>query len=358
MNGSGIKSILSSILIISILFAAAGCGKGPAAANDVFSVEEPDNDSTVIGFSQLGAESDYRSANSESIKNVFIRSMGYTLLFQDGQQKQSNQISAIRKFIQSDVDYILLSPVTESGWDTVLMEAKDADIPVILVDRTVEVEDDDLYLCHVGSDFFLEAQKACEWLKAYTDSIGMESGDVHIVDLQGTLGSSAQIGRTLGLKMAAAKYGWDVKEEVVADFTQAKGREVMRQLYSKYKDINVVYCENDNEALGAIEAIESAGRRAGSDINNRNILKRSIMVMSFDGVSPEAIDMVKQDKISCIVECNPDLGPYVRDIIDKYEEGEYPPRDIYVDEKIYSSSDRVKSVSVNDVFYDVTVLEE
>ena len=357
MKGSGIRRILSILLILSII-AATGCGNRPVAATDVLSVEEPDAGNTIIGFSQLGAESDYRSANSESIKNVFIRSMGYTLMFEDGQQKQSNQIRAIRKFIQSDADYILLSPVTETGWDTVLMEAKDAGIPVILVDRTVEVESDDLYLCHVGSDFYLEAQKACEWLKAYIDAIGMKDEDVHIVDLQGTLGSSAQIGRTLGLKMAAAKYGWDLKAAVTADFTQAKGREVMKQLYTKYKDINVVYCENDNEALGAIEAIEAAGRHPGSDINNRNVLKRSIMVMSFDGVSQAAIDMVKEDKISCIVECNPDLGPDVKNIIKDYESGVIPPKDIYVDEKIYSSNGRVESVSVNGVDYEVTVLKK
>ena len=335
-----------SILLILSIIAATGCGNRPVAATDVLSVEEPDAGNTIIGFSQLGAESDYRSANSESIKNVFIRSMGYTLMFEDGQQKQSNQIRAIRKFIQSDADYILLSPVTETGWDTVLMEAKDAGIPVILVDRTVEVESDDLYLCHVGSDFYLEAQKACEWLKAYIDAIGMKDEDVHIVDLQGTLGSSAQIGRTLGLKMAAAKYGWDLKAAVAADFTQAKGREVMKQLYTKYKDINVVYCENDNEAIGAIDAIEAAGLKVGN-----NIKRGEIMVVSFDGVNEKALQYAREGKISCIAECNPHHGPRVEALIKSLESGITPDKYNYVDEKIYSSVPEVKSITVDGTEY-------
>ena len=237
-------------------------------------------DSIVVGFSQLGAESDWRSANTVSMKETLSKDNGIELIFEDGQQKQSNQITAIRSFIQQGVDYIVLAPVTETGWDSVLDEASDANIPVIIVDRMIKIDNEDHFSCYVGSDFLLEGRKACEWLHQYATANYIRPADLHIVDIQGTIGSSAQIGRTKGLEEAADKYGWDVREMRTGDFTQAKGREVMAQMLRQYNNINVVYCENDNEALGAIEAIEAAGKHAGSDIKNGDIL-----IISFDGIN-------------------------------------------------------------------------
>ena len=312
-----LKRLLVSLISVSLLFLAPGCAKKSIDTTELSQSDSLENgDLTVIGFSQLGAESDWRSANTQSMKETFTEENGYRLIFEDGQQKQANQIMAIRKFIQQDVDYIVLAPVTETGWDTVLREAKDAGIPVIIVDRMVDVDDDSLYECWVGSDFKLEGLKVCTWLSEYCKKKHIDPSTLRIVDLQGNLGATAQIGRTIGLSESARKYGWSVLEYVPADFTQTKGREVMSNLLEKYNNINVVYCENDNEALGAIEAIEAAGRKAGSDIKNGEI-----MVLSFDGVNEEARKYVTENKISCIAECNPHHGPRGKGIIEKLKSG-------------------------------------
>ena len=230
------------LLLSMLVFAGCESRRFAETKNSTTNVpsEEIESNSIEVGFSQLGAESDWRSANTESMKEALSVQNGYTLVFKDGQQKQSNQITAVRTFIQQDVDYIVLAPVTESGWDSVLEEAKEAGIPVILVDRLVDVSDKSLYQCWVGSDFELEAKKVCEWLNQYAAARGIDSKDLHIVDLQGTLGSTAQIGRTLGLEETAEKYGWDIVAQEEADFTQARGREVMASMIRAYDNINVV----------------------------------------------------------------------------------------------------------------------
>ena len=284
------------VAVFSVLLSAftltTGCGNTTTAATSQ-DTESQDNKQIVIGFSQLGAESDWRSANTESMKSTFTADRGYKLLIEDGQQQQANQIMAIRKFIQQDVDYIVLAPVTETGWETVLEEARSANIPVIVIDRQVAVSDPTLFNSWVGSDFELEAKKATAWLHQYAVAKGIAEDSLHIVNIQGTIGASAQIGRTKGLQDAVVTYGWNLLAEVPGEFTQAKGKEAMSTLLKQYDDINVVYCENDNEAFGAIEAIEDAGYHVGSDI-----AAGDIMVMSFDGVNKEVLSYLLQDKIS------------------------------------------------------------
>ena len=348
------KKSLAIIIILILCILAISCGGSFSSKEEAVNVEETVSDEyIVVGFSQLGAESDWRSANTESMKSAFTTENGYTLIFEDGQQKQTNQITAIRTFIQQEVDYIVLAPVTETGWDTVLQEAKDAGIPVIIVDRMVDVSDDSLFTCWVGSDFELEGKKMAEWLKQYTLKEKIEPSDIHIVNIQGTIGASAQIGRTKGLADAATENGWDLMAEVTGDFTQAKGKEVMESLLKRYDNINVVYCENDNEAFGAIEAIEEAGKKTGSDIANGEI-----MVLSFDGVKEDAMNYVLQDKITCIAECNPLHGPRVKAIIEALEAGSTPEKYSYVDEEIYSASEVVKNLSLDGINYDVTILTQ
>ena len=307
----------------------------------------------TIGFSQLGAESDWRSANTVSMQSAFVPEEGYNLIYKNGQQKQVNQITAIRTFIQQEVDYIVLAPVTESGWDSVLGEARDAGIPVILVDRRVDVPDKNLYSCWVGSDFELEGRKMAAWIQKYTETIGMKADELHIVNIQGTIGSTAQIGRTRGLANAARENGWDLMAEVTGDFTETKGREVMSGLLKRFDNINVVYCENDNEAIGAIDAIEAAGKKAGPNIKNGEI-----MVVSFDGVNKEALDYAKEGKISCIAECNPLHGPRVKALVEMLVEGMKPDKFNYVDEKLFSSIDDVTEVEIDGVVYPVQDIGE
>ena len=262
------KKIVSALLTATMV-----CGMSVVPAVGVAAAD----DTITVGFSQVGAESDWRTANTESMKSTFSEENGYELIFDDAQQKQENQLTAIRNFIQQEVDYILLAPVTETGWDTVLQEAKDADIPVIIVDRMVDVSDDSLYTTWIGTDSLLEGRKAAEWLNAYTTAKGIDAKDVNIVDIQGTIGSTAQIGRSKGLEEGVDNYGWNLLAQQSGEFTQAKGQEVMESMLKQYDNINVVYCENDNEAFGAIDAIEAAGKTVGSDIANGEI-----MVMSFD----------------------------------------------------------------------------
>ena len=281
------KKIVSALLTATMV-----CGMSLVPAVGVAAAD----DTITVGFSQVGAESDWRTANTESMKSTFSEENGYELIFDDAQQKQENQLTAIRNFIQQEVDYILLAPVTETGWDTVLQEAKDADIPVIIVDRMVDVSDDSLYTTWIGTDSLLEGRKAAEWLNAYTTAKGIDAKDVNIVDIQGTIGSTAQIGRSKGLEEGVDNYGWNLLAQQSGEFTQAKGQEVMESMLKQYDNINVVYCENDNEAFGAIDAIEAAGKTVGSDIANGEI-----MVMSFDTTNAGLTDTLA-GKIACDVE--------------------------------------------------------
>lgn len=350
-----INVTMALLLVVASGYIFFGCGEKNFPTDEIEyedSQEEEDTDLIVVGFSQLGAESNWRSANTESMKSSFTAENGFDLIFQDGQQKQTNQITAIRRFIQQGVDYIVLAPVTETGWDTVLGEAQEAGIPVIIVDRMVDVEDESLFTCWVGSNFELEGKKAAQWLYEYCQLEEIDPSDIHIADIQGTIGASAQIGRTKGLTDAAALYGWDLLATVEGDFTELKGKEAMDELLREYEDINVVYCENDNEALGAIKAIQSHGKKVGSDI-----LNGEIMVISFDGVNEEAIDLVQRGKIAVEGECNPLHGPRVLSIIESLENGIMPEKYTYVDESIISAYPNITKLSIDGAYYEVTVLD-
>ncbi len=324
------KKIVSALLTATMV-----CGMSVVPAVGVVAAD----DTITVGFSQVGAESDWRTANTESMKSTFSEENGYELIFDDAQQKQENQLTAIRNFIQQEVDYILLAPVTETGWDTVLQEAKDADIPVIIVDRMVDVSDDSLYTTWIGTDSLLEGRKAAEWLNAYTTAKGIDAKDVNIVDIQGTIGSTAQIGRSKGLEEGVDNYGWNLLAQQSGEFTQAKGQEVMESMLKQYDNINVVYCENDNEAFGAIDAIEAAGKTVGSDIANGEI-----MVMSFDTTNAGLTDTLA-GKITCDVECNPLHGPRAEELIKALEAGEEVQKLNYVDEEIFAADDTVDKVT-------------
>ncbi len=330
------KKFWSVLLATAMIGALAGCSSGSgtttttAASGDTTTAAEAedttagsdDQDLIVVGFSQVGAESDWRTANTESMKETFSEENGYRLIFDDAQQKQENQITAIRNFIQQEVDYIVLAPTAETGWDTVLQEAKDAGIPVIIVDRMVDVSDDSLYTCWVGSDFRKEGDTAVAWME---EKFGDE--EVKIIHLQGSIGSSAQIGRTEGLEAGVeANENWEIIAQQTGEFTQAKGQEVMESLLKQYSDFDVVYCENDNMAFGAIDALEAAGYEPGVDVT----------VISFD-TTKAGLEMTLEGKINYNVECNPLHGPRVESIIQQLEAGETPEKNQYVDETAFDS---------------------
>ena len=335
-----ICGLLATAMVASLL---VGCATKSDEGKSSTKKASSGSDKIVVGFSQVGAESDWRTANTASMRETFTAANGYTLNFDDAQQKQGNQIKAVRNFIAQEVDYIVIAPVTETGWDTVLKEAKDADIPVIIVDRMVDVKDDSLYTAWVGSNFELEGKKAAAWLKEYAAEKKIKK--LKIAHIQGTIGASAQIGRTKGLEDVAKKNGWDIVAQQTGEFTQAKGQEVMESMLKKNKDINVVYCENDNEAWGAIDAIEQAGKKVGPD--------GDILVMSFDSTK-KGLEDTESGKIICNTECNPLHGPRVEEIIKKLEAGEKVDKIQYVDEQIFAYGDTVKSVKVDKTEYEVT----
>ena len=337
------RKVLAVLLCAAMTAAlAVGCGgsKGSDSSDKSSDSSSSSDDVITVGFSQVGAESDWRTANSQSMKDTFSKENGYDLIFDDAQQKQENQITAIRNFIQQEVDYILLAPVTETGWDTVLQEAKDADIPVIIVDRMVDVSDDSLYTTWIGTDALCEGRKAAEWLNGFAEAKGIAASDIHIADIQGTIGSTAQIGRTKGLEEGVDKYGWDLVAQQTGEFTQAKGQEVMESMLKQYDNINVVYCENDNEAFGAIDALKAAGKTYGKD--------GDIIIISFDATNAGLKD-VKEGSINADFECNPLAAPYVEDIIKKIKDGGKPDsQKVYVDEACFACDDTVSSFKTDE----------
>lgn len=328
------KKFIAYFLTAAAILGLSGCTQteeqntnnaSTPAANDTANNDASSSEQLLIGFSQVGAESDWRTANTESMKSTFTEANGYKLIFDDAQQKQENQITAIRNFIQQEVDYIVLAPVTESGWDTVLQEAKDAGIPVIIVDRMIDVSDDSLFTCWVGSDFRAEGDKAVQWLETKF----ADAEKLNIVHIQGTIGSSAQIGRSEGLEAGVANNSnWEIIAQQTGEFTQAKGQEVMESVLKQYDDIDVVYCENDNEAFGAIDAITAAGKTCG--------VGGDIAIISFDATRA-GLTSTLEGKINYNVECNPLHGPRVEKIIQQLEKGETPEKLAYIDELTFDA---------------------
>lgn len=315
------KKIFAGCMVAAMSMGLVACG-----GED----EKKDSGSSLIkvGFSQVGAESDWRTANTASMKETFTKDNGFELIFDDAQQKQENQIKAVRNFIQQDVDYIVIAPTTETGWETVLKEAKDAGIPVIIVDRMINVEDESLYTAWVGSDFRAEGDKAVKWLEDFYKDKGDET--INIVDLQGTMGASAQIGRTEGLEAGiSANSNWKLVAQQTGDFTQAKGQEVMESILKQNDDIDVVYAENDNMAFGAIDAIKADGKSVGTKDGE-------ILVVSFDSTRA-GLESTLKGEITLNVECNPLHGPRVKAIIDQLEKGETPEKKAYVDELVFDA---------------------
>jgi len=281
----------------------------------------------VLGFSQIGAESEWRTANTLSIQNA-AKEAGIDLRFSDAQQKQENQIKALRGFIAQRVDVIAFSPVVETGWETVLREAKAANIPVILTDRAVEVSDDSLYLSLMGSDFVEEGRKAGRWLvDYYSTGPGKDTkGDVNIVELQGTVGSAPANDRKKGFaEIISADSRYKIIRSQTGDFTRAKGKEVMEAfLKAEGKRINVLFAHNDDMAIGAIQAIEEAGLKPGQDI----------IIISIDGVKG-AFEAMMAGKLNVSVECSPLLGPQLMAAAKDVAAGRPIPRRIVTQEGVF-----------------------
>lgn len=309
------KKYCLALFLAALCVFLSACGNPDAAAN-----HGEEKKMIVVGFSQVGAESDWRKANTLSMQAAFSPENGYRLILDDAQQKQERQITAIRNFINQGVDYIVLAPTTERGWDTVLLEARAAGIPVIIVDRMIEINDTSLFTCWIGSNFRKEGTVAVDWLDQH-----FGDAPLRIVHLQGNIGSSAQIGRTEGLDAGlAAHENWQLIFRGPGDFTQAKGQELMESVLKDGAEFDVIYAENDNMAYGAIDALKKAGLTPGKDVT----------LIAFDS-SSTALRLILSGEISLDVECNPLHGPRVRAIIEQLERGETPPKFTYVEETAF-----------------------
>ncbi len=261
----------------------------------------------TVGFAQVGSESGWRTSFSDSVK-AEAEKRGIDLKFSDAQQKQENQIKAVRSFIAQRVDAILIAPVVETGWQPVLMEAKRARIPVIILDRNVAVSDDSLYLTRIAPDFELEGQKAAEWLIANSE------GECRIMELQGTVGSSAAIGRMKGFNQTIGEHArLQIVRSQTGEFTRAKGKEVMESMLKAEaggKTICAIWAHNDEMALGAAQAIREAGLQPGKDI----------LVASVDAVD-DALRAIVAGDINVSVELSPHLGGPAFDVINEFRAG-------------------------------------
>jgi len=277
----------------------------------------------VVGFSQIGAESAWRTANTESIKSEAAK-RGIELQFSDAQQKQENQIKALRSFIAQGVDVIAFSPVIETGWEPVLKEIKAAGIPVILSDRAVDVTDDSLYVTFIGSDFVEEGRRAANWLAKAS------GGKCSIAELVGTPGSAPAKDRKTGFEEVMKKYpDMRIIKSQTGDFTRSKGKEVMEAFLKspEGKSINALYAHNDDMALGAIQAMEEAGIKPGKDI----------LIVSIDGVKG-AFEAMVAGKLNCTVECNPLIGPQLFDAVEAVLAGKKLPKRTVIQEGVYEQS--------------------
>ena len=301
---------MKQLMVAALLVLVAGCKKESAPEASAPGGAPTAEKKLVIGFSQVGAESAWRTAETKSIRGE-AEKRGIELKFADAQGKQANQIMAIRSFIAQRTSAIVLAPVVETGWEPVLREAKDANIPVILVDRGIKVTDDSLYTTLIASDFVEEGRMAADWLAKKMGEKGS------IVELQGTTGSAPAIDRKKGFEEALKKYPHMViVKSQSADFSRAKGKEVMEAfIKSDRANIQAVYAHNDDMALGAIQALDEAGMNPGKDVT----------VVSIDAVK-SAFEAMVAGKLNATVECNPLMGPILYDTIARIRAGEQVPK--------------------------------
>lgn len=309
--------ILASVVGGFVMLSACDGGSGGGPSGEASKGEQK----LIVGFSQIGAESDWRRANTQSIREE-AEKRGIDLRFSDAQQKKENQIKAIRSFIAQGVDVIALAPVVETGFEQVLEEAKRAGIPVVLSDRTVEVSDESLFVSFIGADFKEEGRRAARWMLENIE------GEIQVAELQGTPGSAPAIDRAAGFREAIAN---EPRVTIVwsqsGNFTRTEGKKAFQAFLKspEAKDVDLLYGHNDDMAIGAIQAIKEAGLKPGTDIK----------VVSIDGVR-EAFRAMVDGELNCTVECNPLIGPQLFDLIEQVAAGESVPRHVQVEEGVFT----------------------
>lgn len=268
-----------------------------------------EEDLITVGYAQVGHESDWRTANTQNYQDVFSAENGYELSLVDCDNDNAAQLEAVRNFITQELDYIIIAPIQSAGWDTVLQEAQDAGIPVIIADREIE-SDASLYDAWVGTNTTNEGITAGNWLAEQLDG-----AEANILVIEGTVGASAALGRTDGFNQIAADHEeWTILDSQSGDFTQDGGQAVMESFIKSYEgQFNVVICQNDNEAYGAMDAMDAAGITYGVD--------GDVILISFDATH-DGLQYTLDGKFNLDVECNPIQAETVKSVIEKMEAGE------------------------------------
>ena len=309
-------------LAATALMALAACSSGGSTGTTTSGAAAGSGDKLItVGFSQVGSESGWRAANTKDIQDTLTKANGFDLKFSDAQQKQENQIQAIRTYIAQGVDVIAFSPVVESGWDAVLEEAKAAKIPVVLTDRAVDSKDTSLYVTFLGSDFIKEGKAAGDWaVKEFGDK------PTNIVELQGTTGSAPANDRMAGFKEAIGSHtNLKIIASQTGNFTRSEGKTVMEGFLQANPSIDLVFAHNDDMGLGAIEAIEAAGKVPGKDIK----------IVTVDAVH-DGMQALSDGKINFIAECSPLLGQQLADVVKQVMAGKTPEKRIITTETTFT----------------------
>lgn len=292
---------------------------------------DPPRNGIILGFSQIGAESAWRKCNTRSIIQAAEES-GIQLLFDDAQQKQENQIKAMRSFIAYQVDVIAFVPIVATGWDNILQEAKDAGIPVLVTDRKIETANEDLYAGFIGTDSEREGRDAARFMvDKFSDH---KSLPVRIIEISGTEGSSPALGRASGFQEVLSQYPeFEIIHTESGDFLRSKGYEIMSRILKEYSDIDAIYSHNDGMTLGIIDAMHEKGLQPGSDI----------VIVTIDA-EQAAIDALKRGEVNCVIECNPKFGPAIMELTRKLARGESIPKLQHVHEEVFYETDDLSSL--------------
>jgi galactofuranose transport system substrate-binding protein len=290
----------------------------------------------VVGFSQIGSESEWRTADTKNVRDAILEDPTLELLYSDAQQKQENQIKALRSFIARKVNVILFTAIVETGYGPVLQEAKRAGIPVVMIDRDVAKEDRGLRLTIMGSDFVKEGEKAGNWLATYLKDKGIDDGSkpINIVELQGTTGSAPAIDRKTGFANIMKLHpNWQLTRSQTGNFTSTEGKQVMEAFLKADKNIQVLYAHNDQMALGAIQAIKEAGLQPGKDI----------IIVSVDAVKG-AFQAMVAGELNASIECSPLLGPQAVQAIHDLRDGKKLPARIWTIEGIFDQTNAAEAL--------------
>lgn len=321
--------LLVAMMTVTML---AACGGNDSSSTDDAATEETSGDADAaadnsggvitVGYAQVGHESDWRTANTQNYQDTFTEANGYDLQLVDCDNDNATQLEAVRSFVEQELDYIIIAPIETAGWDTVLQEAQDAGIPVIIADREIAA-DESLYDAWVGTNTKNEGVTAGNWLGEYLDG-----ADANILVIEGSVGASAALGRTEGFNEVAETHSeWTILDSQSGDFTQSGGQEVMESFIKSYEgQFNVVVCQNDNEAYGAMDAMDAAGITYGVD--------GDVTLISFDATH-DGMQYTLDGKINCNVECNPIQAETVAEVIQQMEAGESFEKTTLVDDEAF-----------------------